>query len=199
MSVILIFLTLVVLIIFFYREIILALIALLGFLSARTDFLERCVQGLRESLASPPVSFGGALVLSGFFVFVLLTSEWLLRAGWLCSRPVKATVQRRPPATIVDLPRLESEVLADGPLGSKRPSTGAPKADQRPLQRPTSAGSISRFSCVVEGSPSTRAGQCVSPFIIFRTDPAPQTLRGVPRRPRRFEASKTHPAASNEA
>ena len=98
MSVILIFLTLVVLIIFFYREVILALIALLGFLSARTDFLERCVQGVRKSLASPPLSLGGALVLAGLFAFVLLTSEWFLRAGWLDSRRVEATGQRRPPA-----------------------------------------------------------------------------------------------------
>src|SRR5437764_3457088 len=128
MIVILIFLTVVVLIIFFYREVLLAFIALLGFLSSRTDFLERCVQGVRESLASPPVSLGGALVLSGFFVFVALTFEWLLRVGWLSSRRVKATPRLRPAATIVDLARLERELLADGPLGIEAPSSGAPKS-----------------------------------------------------------------------
>ena len=106
MTVILIFLTIVVLIIFFFREVVLTLIALAGFLlgrlADRTDLLKGCVHSVWESLASPPVSLGGALALCGYFVFVLLAFEWLLRAGRLSSRSPKATaaISRRQPLSI---------------------------------------------------------------------------------------------------
>src|SRR3954454_23623418 len=122
MTVILIFLTIVVLIIFFFREVVLTLIALAGFLlgrlADRTDLLKGCVHNVWESLASPPVSLGGALVLCGYFVFVLLVFEWLLRAGRLSSRSPEATAQRSPAEIIVDLARLEARFA--GWPGSRR-------------------------------------------------------------------------------
>jgi hypothetical protein len=119
MTVILIFLTIVVLIIFFFREVVLTLIALAGFLlgrlADRTDLLKGCVHNVWESLASPPVSLGGALVLCGYFVFVLLAFEWLLRAGRLSSRSPEATAQRSPADSHCRFGSPRSPIFTDGP------------------------------------------------------------------------------------
>jgi hypothetical protein len=119
MTVILIFLTIVVLIIFFFREVVLTLIALAGFLlgrlADRTDLLKGCVHNVWESLALPPVSLGGALVLCGYFVFVLLAFEWLLRDGRLSSRSPEATAQRSPADNHCRFGSPRSPIFTDGP------------------------------------------------------------------------------------